>query len=55
MKIKMKSKIEKKLSPLFVNLTLVLSAYQVSICWIGYDNLRSKESAISNRESLWIE
>ena len=34
---------------------LVLLAYQVSICWLGHDNLRSKESAISNRESLWIE
>jgi len=32
---------------------LALSEYQVGICWIGLDSLRSKESAICNRELLW--
>ena len=36
-------------------ITLGLSAYKVEICWTEYDNLRSKELAISKRESLWIE
>ena len=34
---------------------LVLSEYQVDICWTREDKLRSKKSTISSKVSLWIE
>jgi len=34
---------------------LELLVDQVETWWIGEDDLRSKESAISKRESLWDE